>query len=298
MTETNDEVVSGDIPQTEEDADALIAKAESESDNKTGPIRDEVQKPVDTWNSADWTFKAYNKDVSPKDRAQLMQWAQLGYGANNKISELTKQLDGWKAKENQVNELHKKYYEIDEHVKQNPQFWEHVIGAWKNKSAALSDTTNPLAQTVMGLQNQLQEMSTWKQSVEQLQNQYRMQQEDAQYFSAMDEIKKAYPQIDFTTPDENGKTKEWHMLQHAIDNGIKNVKTAFRDYFHDDLVKLASEQAKEKVAKDRQKNARLGIVGSSPAPSKTGLQSSDMKGKSWSDPSLSSETILKEMGLA
>jgi hypothetical protein len=286
------QTVSGDneIPQTEEAADALIADVQTpDGDNR---VKDAAPTLQDSWNAKDWTFKVGNKEIVPTNKDQIKNWAQLGYGANHRIAELNKQMDTWKSKEAQLNELHGKYSEIDTHVKQNPQFWQHVMQQWQNRSQVLSDPNNPLAQTVGTLQQQVQELVQYKQTIEQQQQQVRVQQEDQQYTMQMDDIKKAYPQIDFVTPDENGKTKEWHMLQYAIDNGIKNVKTAFRDFFHDDLVTLASEQAKEKVAKDRQKNAKLGILGKSSTPTKA--VSSDVSGKSYGD---LAEEALRELGI-
>lgn len=292
MSENEVQELDLSVPSNEDEADALIDQAQAQEGEK-GPIKDSpTQAQVDSWNAQEWAFKVAGKDVIPKSRDEVRNWAQLGYGANHRISELNKQLGEWKTKEKQLNELHGKYNEIDDYVRKNPQFWQHVMNSWQNRAQAISDPNNPLAQTVGQLANQVQDLVQYKQTIEQQQQTYRMKQEDDQYLNTFEDLRKSYPQIDLVTPDENGKTKEYHMLEYALQNGIKNLKTAFRDYFHDDLVKIAAEQAKVKVAKDRQKDTKLGILGRSTTPTK-GI-SSDHKGKSYND--LANEA-LAELGL-
>jgi len=283
MSDEIQEVVEqeNDIPATEEDADALIEAASNEAAEKNAGIQETVPDAVQEWNGKDWAFNIKGKEVLPSSRDQLKKWAEMGYNAPHTINELKQQINQWKQKESFINENHQKYSEIDGYVKQNPQFWTHVMESWKNKSQVLSDPANPLAQTVGSLQSQVQELVQYKQQIEQQQQQVRVQQEDQAYLSHLAEMKKTYPKVDFDTPDENGKSLEIKVLEYAIENGIKNFKTAFRDFHHDELVKIAAEDAKEKVAREKMKNTKAGIIGKTSTPTKG--MSAEVKGKSYAD---------------
>ena len=73
--------------------------------------------------------------------------------------------------------------------------------------------------------------------------------------------------------------------------GIKNFTTAFRDFYHDEIVKRASEKAKEQVVKEKQTKSRLGIVGQTPQPI---TKQFDVRGKSYNQ---LAEDIFKELNL-
>lgn len=285
--------VDVNIPQDEAEADALIAEAQA-SEVKGGPIEDAPAAPPESvWDGKSWAINVGGKEAIPESRDQLIAWAQRGYNAPVKIRELQTQLDQWKSKEAQLNELHGKYNEIDDYVRKNPQFWQHVMQAWQNKGQALQDPNNPMAGVVSELQQQVQSLVQYKNQIEQQQTAYRTQQEDVQYMSQLEEMKKTYPKVDFDTKGEDGKSLEYRVLEYANENGIKNFKTAFRDFYHDELQKMAIADAQEKSAKERQKATRAGVLGKSTTPTK-GI-TSDVRGKSYGD--LEREA-LQELGIA
>ncbi len=271
-----------------EKADELLEQIERPS-HEAAPERE--QAPVD-----EFELTVGGKQIKAK-RDQLMQWAQQGYSAPGQISKLTKEVESWKQKwsseEPKWKSMQEKYGPVDEYVRQNPQFWDHVVKNFEKRNQVLNDQANPLAATVNDLQKQMQDLIQYKNQIEDQRTKQVIAQEDQAYTKNLDEMQKAYPDIDFSTPGEDGKSLEYKVLEHAQANGIANFKTAFRDFYHDQLVARAESTAKEKLTKDRQKNTKLGILGISPSPTKR--VSSDHRGKSWNE--IGQEAI-DELGLS
>lgn len=277
--------------QSEEQADELLSSIESQPESS--PIQDAPVAPAQ-WSppTGEIPFSLGPGKEVKVTWDKLQKWAQMGHSAPNQIGQLNQAIEKFREKEKYWGELDQKYGEVDKYVRQNPQFWDHVTKSYQQRDQLLQDQSNPLAQTVSQLQAQLQELSQFKNSFETQQTEIRHKQEDSQYINTLGETKKAYPSIDFDTPDEMGKSLEYKILEHATKNGIKNFTTAFRDYCHDDLVKIHEEGAKERVVKERQKNAKLGIIGQTPTPTKR--MSSEVKGKSYND---LADEAMAELGL-
>jgi hypothetical protein len=120
------------------------------------------------------------------------------------------------------------------------------------------------------------------------------QKEDAALDSEVSKIMEQHKDLDWTSADESGFTLEQRVLKHANDTGINSFRAAFRDYNHDQLLKLAELRARESAMLERQKVTKNGLLGQSPTPKK-GLQTAEnVKGKSYNN--LVSEA-LNELGI-
>jgi chromosome segregation ATPase len=267
-----------DTIETAEQADALLESIEAPSHEPVGEATPAPQA------IEEFDLTVGGKQIKAK-REQLIQWAQQGYTAPNRISQLTKDLEGWKQKYSELEPKYKtyesQYKPIDEYVKQKPEFWDHVLKQWEQRENLLNDTANPGNQVLTELQKQVQDLMQYKQSIENERMNTQIKQEDSQYHSVLEETKKQYADIDFDAPDEDGKSLEYKILEHAQKEGIKNFKTAFRDFYHDELTKRAAAKAKEDLTKNKVKNTKLGILGISPTPTKR--TQSDHRGKSYDD---------------
>lgn len=277
--------------ETEAQADELLESIEQPS---SGPIEDQkVQAPV---LPDEFDFPVENKTIKVK-RDQLFQWAQQGRTAPGKMSQLSREVETWKKKYSEFEPKYKAYEEqykpIDEYVKQNPTFWDHVLDSWKNKSQALTDQANPLAGVVTDLQQKVQDLIQYKNQVEDRQQKYQAQQEDQAYLQTMEEIKKTYSDIDFDTPNEEGKSLEYQVLEFAQQRGIRDFDIAFKAFKHDDLLKRAETRAKESLLKDKQKNTKLGVLGITPSPTKR-VQQRDIRQRSYDD---LVDEALEELGI-
>lgn len=281
------------IPQNEDEADQLLEQIEQPSHEPIVEAKPEAQDPQFP---DEYAFTVGGKEVKGKwtsDRDKVIKWAQMGYEAPTKIGSLTKEIESWKQKGTHFEALEKKYGEIDKYVREKPDFWDHVQKTYQQRNQALQDQSNPLAATVSEMQKQVQELVAYKSEVEQRQQHAQAARDDQAYQADFEGIKKQYPKIDFATPGDDGKSLEYKVLEYANENGIKSFKTAFRDFYHDELLKFSAEEAKEKVAKDKFKNTKLGLLGRTDKPTKQ--MSSDVRGKSYDD--LVAEA-LQEHGIA
>ena len=282
------------IPQTEDDADALLESIEQPAGEMPEPGVNPQQEAAQANQASEFAFTVGGKEIKldlAKDREKLIRWAQQGYEAPNKIGELNKTLEGYKSKEQQFKEWQERFGPVDEYVRQNPEWWSHVQSQYEQLQAQRqADPNNPiidqLAKRLEGLEGLASSLQTERQAE-------RAKLDDQKYMEEFQTIQKQYPKIDFATPDESGKSLEYKVLEFANTKGIKEFTTAFKAYHHDELMKLAAEEAKEKVIQDKQSKSKLGILGMSPTP--TRRISDSVKGKSYAD--LEREA-LAELGLA
>lgn len=273
-----------------EDADALL---ESIDRPDNSPIQDTQPSQTQSTPVEDsWEITVGGKPVKAS-REQLIQWAQQGYTAPGRISQLSKDLERYKSEETKWAEMQNKYGEVDSYVRQNPQFWEHVMQSYQQRNQVLNDQSNPLAQTVQSLQSRIEEQSQTLAQIMQERQKMTEQQQDQAYLQTFEELKKSYPDVDFETPNAEGMTLEYRVLKHAQENGINNFKTAFRDYYHDELMSRTEAKAKEEAIKQQQKTKKAGILGITTTPQK-GRPSGNIKDMSYDD--LMKEA-LEELGI-
>lgn len=285
------------VPQNEEEVDQLLGSIEEPADESS--IEPGAAPQVAAQQSQEFAFTVGGKEVKvdlARDKEKLIRWAQQGYEAPNKLGELNKQLQSWQAKEAawkaqeaQIAEYKSKYEDVDKYFKDNPQLWNTVQSEFQKAQQgqqAVDPRFDALKQEIDSLK---QVATTYQERVQQQQ----MAQEDAKYMESFASVQKQYPQIDFATPDESGKSLEYKVLEFAQKEGIKEFTTAFKAFHHDELVKMAQEEAKTKVISDKNSKTKLGILGISSTP--TPRKSDSVKGKSYND--LQAE-ILAEYGIS
>ena len=281
------------VPQNEEEVDQLLGSIEEPKDESSIEPGAET-KQVNTA-AEDYMLKVGGKEIKAT-RDQVLRWAQQGYDSPNKIGELNKQLQSWsqkeaqwKAQEAQIKEWKEKYESVDNYVKQNPKWWETVQSSYeqvKSQNQAVDPRVDSLKQEI----DNLKQITDSYKEREQAQ---LMKLEDEKYNEAFNNLQKQYPKIDFVTPDSQGKSLEYKVLEFAQKEGIKEFATAFKAFHHDELMKMAQEDAKLKVISDKNTKSKLGILGISSTP--TPRVTDSVKGKSYND--IQAE-ILREYGIS
>ncbi len=134
---------------------------------------------------------------------------------------------------------------------------------------------------IQRLKQQLGELTPLVQNINQEFTSSKQQAEDQQLDQLVTEIREKYKDIDWDTPDENGKPLEYRVLEFAQENGIKRFDTAFKAFYHDELIQRAEAQAKQNVSKDIQTKSKMGLLGTTPKPTR-GIQAvKDVKNKSY-----------------
>lgn len=272
------------------DVDSLLSDIEAPNDeSQTEPGAKPHQDTATQQAIQEHALLVGGKEIkAPIDK--ILKWAQQGYDAPNRIGELNKSLESYKSKEQQFKEWQDKYGPVDEYVRQNPDFWNHVTQSYQQQLQ--QSQQNPLHPVVEQLTKRLEGLEGIATTAQQRWQAETAMKEDSQYMEELGTIQKQYQNIDLSTPDESGKSLEFKVLEYANQNGIKKFTTAFRDFYHDELVKRAAEEAKEKVISDKQSKTKLGILGISATPTKR--HSDSVKGKSYND--LTNEA-LAELGI-
>lgn len=217
---------------------------------------------------------------------KVLQWAQLGYNYPQKAQEFNQmkaRFDEYSQKEQQLKEIEQKwapYKEVDEYAAKNPDWWNAVQENYRQKMAGAESN----ADVSRIKQELMQELQPIKEFIEKKQTEEKtrqIEQEDKQLSTEVDSIRKSFPNLDFDTPDEEGKSLEMKILEHAMNNDIKSFRVAFRDYYHDHLLSMEREKGKELVSKEVQKRTKLGILGQSPKPTKGLKVAENVKDKSY-----------------
>lgn len=232
----------------------------------------------------EYTLKVNGKEIkAPIEK--LMTWAQQGYDYPQRMQEVNKKLQTYEEQAKQWQtwkELEQKwspYKEVDEYAQKNPQWWSEIQKAYQERS----QTENPLAPEIQSLKQQLEDLKQFKEQLSSEKQQERIRQEDEQLSREVESIRKQFPNLDFDTPNDDGKSLEMQVLEHAQRNGLQSFKVAFRDFYHDQLVTRAREEGKELASKEVQKRTKLGILGESPKPVRAIREAQNIKSKSYDD---------------
>jgi hypothetical protein len=286
---------------TDENIDSVLSDVESGRETG-GLVDDKPNVPVDP--EFELNYKGETKKLP---LSKMRDLAQQGMDYSTKMGEYNKKLADYEANMASFTEKNGRYTELDQYIQENPEWWEHVTSSWEGRDGSEQlaqvaqsetqphDVTNdPQVQAVISeLQGKLQGLESFKSQFEKQQSEMNAQKEDEAYAAEFDSIQKEYGDVEFTTPDEDGQTLEYKVLKHANDNGIQSFKTAFRDFYFDELVKRSEMKAKEMTAKDLQQINKLGLSQTT-EPVKPGLtQVQNVRNKSYDD---INKEILDELG--
>lgn len=234
----------------------------------------------------------------PFNDPRLKQWTQQGYDYQQRMQEFTKRVSEIEAKEKQFQELESKfkpYREIDEYARTNPDWWKHVESQWQSRGQAQQDPNNPLVQELTQLKQELTGIKEFTQTLQEKEQKAKIEQEDTALGEEMKSIREKYANLDFQTPDAEGKNLEYRVLEYASQKGITDYTTAFLAFNHDRLVQIAKEQALAEVSKGQAKQKQAGVVGKTTSPTKTLSEVTNLKNKSYDN---IHEEILQELGIA
>ena len=282
---------------TNEQASTMHDEAYSSAPER-GIQDEQVNTPVDPEFEINWKGETKKLPLS-----KIKDLAQQGYDYSQKMSEFNKQKLAAEQAKKEFDERYSRYNEMDKYVSENPTWWDHVNQQYQNKgqtlgvapSTATELTNNPeMMEVFESLKNEVQGLKSFKDSVEQEKAKDMQQKDDQKYQEDLAGLQKMYPTVDFSAPDESGMSLEYNVLKHANDNGIKSFRTAFLDFYHDNLMKMAESKAKETFAKDSQQIKKLGISFNNEPSGKKTTQAKSVRNSSYED--LTREA-LEELGI-
>lgn len=237
----------------------------------------------------DYEFVHNGKPVKGT-REQILKWAQMGYDrpqVMNKINEEKKKWDQEKAQFEQLRQKFTPYQQIDEWAVKNPTQWQKIQELYgqaqqnpnafqqqgnyqgqPSQNGLISPEFQPYISKIQSLEQQLSQIIPHVQQFNEWRTNTTQKEEDTKLETEIQSIRDQHKDLDWASIDENGKSLEMKVLEHAQTTGIPTFRAALRDLLHDDLMNRAQAQAKQSVAKGIQTRTKLGVLGESPTPQK------------------------------
>lgn len=209
--------------------------------------------------------------------SQVLKWGQQGYDYNQRMAEFKKQQEA-------VSAIEGKYKPIDEWVAANPDKWERLQAVIKAEQEGHGDLPAPVLQKLERFESIVNELQKERDAA-------KAKADDEALEREVQSFREKYKDLDWTSVDADGRTREQKVYAHAVEHGFKTFKSAFLDLYHDELVTFADTKARESLAKEKERNAKTGLLSKgAPAPK---LSAPQQKTKNYD----STESILKELGL-
>ncbi len=292
----------------EHDVDAIIAQAygnNSDTSSQQEPIPTPQQQPTPQApvepQYKEYEFNHRGQAIKIKENdPRFTQWMSQGYDYAQNIADIRTQREDFEKSRNEWEGKWNVYKEIDQYAQKNPDWWNHTEQSYQQKLSTPNEVPDQvrqyLDQRLQALEPVAQDIPLMKQFLQEIQTQKmekQQQDEDTQLTTAIKSIQTKYPDLDFNAKDESGLSLEARVLQHAQQNGFPTFRGAFLDYYHDSLEKQAEARGKEVLMQEMNKRKKLGLLDDAPAQGNR-MPSSTQKPRSWSDPQLSSDHILKE----
>jgi hypothetical protein len=299
--------MSEDLDLTDEQLDSLIDGTDNL--NQTMPETEpapaqEAEAPAQTDGFAPFTFTANGKEVTVDNAEKLKQWASMGYNYGQHINQFKQQQDEFNSRQQGFDEKYALYEKIDKAAAENPDWWNHVQNSFNQVGQQGGQTqpqggqeVSPEVQAIKEeLGSKLEETSKALGELMAERNAARMEQEDKALKQEIQSIRENYQDLDWTTPNEEGKTLEYQVLEHAQNKGINSFDAAFKTLMHDQLMDRAKRLAEDNVRKEVQRNHKIGLLGETPEPLKKYLEPAAKPGDmSWE--ALEQEAA-QELGIA
>lgn len=279
------------------DVDSLLADIDAgkETNAAPGSDQDPAAAPAAPQTPQEIEFTWNGKPIkAPLGDPKTTQWLSQGYDYAQRMAEFKAKQEAFERSQKEFEPLKTRYSEIDEYAKQNPQWLEHVNHAYLQAIQQAQASGQPV-QEIQALKQELQDLKSFKDELTTERTQAQQREEDQRLDGEIKSIQDKYKDLDWKTPNELGKTMETQVLEFGIQNGIKNFEQAFKLFNHDKLIALHAAKAKEDHVKAKQAQAKAGLLGSTPTPTKQLTKAQNVKSKTYND--LTREA-LEEYGIA
>jgi len=269
---------------SDEQMDELVSRTEEPQNREIPMTREEVAPPARPEpDSYEFQDSAGNKFKATRD--DILKWREQVSGLPQKLQKVNQERQAWETQRSEWEQRFAPYRQIDEWATKNKDQWERiresVQKAMQGVQPTAEDANNPYLRQMQALESRLQQFEPIIQTLAQSHQESVKKAEDEKLDQEIRSIQDQYKDLDWKSPDQDGKSLEYKVLEHAQKNGIQNFGTAFRDFYHDQLIARATAQAQQSVAKGVQAKTKLGILGESPIPKKGIAPVKDVKNKSY-----------------
>lgn len=225
---------------------------------------------------------------------QMVKWASQGYDYSQKMNEFSRSREeaaqAEQARAAEYEEKYGRYRQIDDYVKTNPGWWEHVEQGWNQRQTyALPPEVK---QAIEPLVSELREVKQFHNQIQIERQEQAARADDKALGDEIGSLQSKYS-VDFSARDQAGQTLEYRVLKHAQEIGAKTFRAAFLDYHQDDLAKMYEQRGREAVQKDLQSRRQSGLLGTSQAPT-LGRDDTPMRARTYDD---AHKAALREYGI-
>jgi hypothetical protein len=249
------------------------------------------------WNGKDWEFDWQGRKIYPDSRDKLKTWASQGYNYSQRMGELNKQRAELEAKYKGYDQ----YHSINDFIQKDPKgkdWWKHVEDSWEKRSSwqpgqeghgqAQQQQQQPgqspdFSHLLKPYEEKIQRFEKYLEEQEKLKAEQDQKQADEALSAEVESTRKEFPTIDFNAVDGEGKTVEQRVYEHAAAVGAGSFRASFLDLFLPQILESAKAQKLADEAKQKELDAKKGIIGKTRAPTKGVDAPVNVKGKSYDD---------------
>jgi len=207
----------------------------------------------------------------------ILKRAGMGYDYAQKMEAFKREQSTYKSQLEEKYKHFDKYKTIDDYVQKDPDWWSHVEQSYQDRLAS-EDPTVKRVKSI--LDEELRPVKELLSQKEQEAQQAKITEEDTRLTQDIKSIREKYSDLDFDTPDADGKSLEAKVLEHGASNNYPTFKAAFVDFYHDQLEKRWESRGREAVGKEAMKRQKLGLSGTPQTPKQKPTDGYDVKGKS------------------
>lgn len=268
-----------------DELDQIVASMDESTNNEipmTGAPPESSPPPSEPAPSPDFAFNADGREIKvPLNDPRIKQWAAMGYSAPQRMGQLNSELQKYQNQLKESETKYKPFMEMDDWSRKNPEAWQKLDQLWRQQLSGM--TPQQQAQLPPEVQQKIDAVAQKVEGFEQERIEQRNRVADQNLDQEIGSIRKSYPNLDFVTPDQNGNSLEYKVLQHGIQNGIPNFTASFRDYCFDQLNKMAEEKGRTGAGQSLTKARNGGLQGKTPAPNGKGRALDLGTGKQYMD---------------
>jgi hypothetical protein len=235
------------------------------------------------WNPEHFPLKFRDQIIKPKSREELIGLAQQGYSYSQRMHQLNE-------KEQQLNaqaQQYAQYQKLEQAFEQNPGFRKQILD-WYNNSLSPAQQQEQkegnagASQLPPEIVNQIRELTEFKSTFEQHQQQQMQEQVDTEVRKEMDDLKQKYPREDWEIQNSNGLTLMQEIVKHSIDNGGIKLESAFRDKMFDQHTQNVQAETLKKQAEEAAAAKKAGVVSAGKGKGATPAQQPNPAGMDYS----------------
>ena len=269
----------------EMDVDALLEQVNApEQERAMSAPEGQSEQAAPAQAAAPQTPQEYEYEFSGRKIKEpldmILKRAGMGYDYAQKMEAFKREQTTFKQQLEEKYKPYDKYKTIDEYVQKDPEWWQHVEQSYQDRLAS-EDPTVKRVKSI--LDEELRPVKELLSQKEQEAQQMKITEEDNRLTQDIKSIREKYSDLDFDTPDADGKSLEAKVLQHGAANNFPTYKAAFMDFYQDQLEKMWESRGREAVGKEAQKRQKLGLSGTPQTPKPKASDGYNVKGKGWND---------------